>query len=192
MHNENGLSLATKWHLTDSRPVNFTDLSRNQDAHWQECITPPFSDFRKAAQKVRMFIPRGGQATGHARADHWLCFRNGEKFTQSSLGYVADTFVQLVELLTHTGRDPYVTASAEIARYWYPTLSLSLDVKKLLPENGVDWVFVRVEAKQIRNGRYDLEVVIMDVEGDVVALSHHVCMVLSAERNLVRSGKSKL
>lgn len=80
---------------------------------------------------------------------------------------------------------------------WYPTLLLNLDIKKALPEEGVRWLFVRLQAKQIKNGRYDLEVLAMDTEGDLVALSHHVCFAVSAERNLaarrkVEGSESKL
>lgn len=42
----------------------------------------------------------------------------------------------------------------------------------------------RLQTKVIREGRYDLEVVVWDEIGEVVALSHHVCFVVSAERNL--------
>ena len=72
------------------------------------------------------------------------------------------------------------------AKFWYPTLLLNLEVKKRLPDEGVEWLLVRTRAKVIRNGRYDLEVVVWDASGDVVALSHHVCMILSSERNLAQ------
>lgn len=68
--------------------------------------------------------------------------------------------------------------------YWYPTLLLNLEVKKALPEEGVEWLFLRVRAKQIKNGRMDLEVIVLDGDGDLVLLSHHVCFILGAERNL--------
>ncbi|TKA53131.1 hypothetical protein B0A55_13215 [Friedmanniomyces simplex] len=83
------------------------------------------------------------------------------------------------------------------ARMWYPTLLLNLDVKKALPAEGVKFLFTRLQAKAIKNGRYDLEVIVMDAEGDLVALSHHVCLAVSAERNLaarrkVEVGETKL
>jgi len=59
-----------------------------------------------------------------------------------------------------------------------------LDVKKLLPQGGVRFLSTRLQTKVIREGRYDLEVVVWDEMGEVVALSHHVCFVVSAERNL--------
>lgn len=72
---------------------------------------------------------------------------------------------------------------------WYPTLLLNLDVKKALPEEGVKWLFSRVQAKQIKNGRYDLEVCLLDAKGELVAVSHHVVYAVSAERNTAGRGK---
>jgi hypothetical protein len=87
-------------------------------------------------------------------------------------------------------KNPYDVSSSDTqaglakpVRYWYPTLVMNLDIKKVLPERGVDWLFGRVRAKQIKNGRMDLEVIIMDEGGDIVAISNHVCLVLGSERN---------
>jgi acyl-CoA thioesterase FadM len=75
------------------------------------------------------------------------------------------------------------TGNKNFAKFWYPTVLLNIDMKKALPEEGVEFLFVRTQAKRIQNGRLDLEVTIWDETGDVVALSHHVCLVLSASRN---------
>ena len=77
---------------------------------------------------------------------------------------------------------------SEWAKFWYPTILLNLDVKKALPAEGVEFLFVRVRAKQIKNGRMDLDVTILDESGDLVALSTHVALVLGSERNMKRSG----
>jgi len=69
---------------------------------------------------------------------------------------------------------------------------LNLDFKKVIPAEGLDWLFVRVAAKQIKNGRMDLEIIIMDAEGDIVALSHHVALALSADRNLAERNGAKI
>ena len=66
---------------------------------------------------------------------------------------------------------------------WYPTLLLNLDVKKALPEEGVRWLFSRVQAKSIKEGKYDLEVILMDEGGDLVATSQHVVFAVDAGRN---------
>jgi hypothetical protein len=60
--------------------------------------------------------------------------------------------------------------SSKPARFWYPTVLLNLDIKKSLPEIGVEWLFARVVTKSIKNGRMDLEIVILDEGGEIVAL----------------------
>jgi acyl-CoA thioesterase FadM len=79
------------------------------------------------------------------------------------------------------------------ARFWYPTVLLNIDFKKSLPAEGVEWLFVRVNTKQIKNGRLDLDIVIMDEGGEIVALSNHVGLALDSSRNLaVRKTGSKI
>jgi hypothetical protein len=74
--------------------------------------------------------------------------------------------------------------SINLSHFWFPTLVLNIEIKKLLPPEGVEWLFVRVRSKQVRNGRMDLEAVVLDEEGDIVALSSHVALLLSEERNV--------
>ena len=69
---------------------------------------------------------------------------------------------------------------------------MNLEVKKTLPPEGVEWLFVRVRPKQIKNGRMDLEVVILDEQGDIVALSQHVCLILDAARNMAERKDKKI
>ena len=76
------------------------------------------------------------------------------------------------------------------ARMWYPTLLLNLEVKKALPKEGTQWLFIRLQAKSIKNGRYDLEIIVKDAAGDVVALSHHVALAVSSERNTAARRKA--
>jgi len=86
------------------------------------------------------------------------------------------------------------TNNLKPAKFWYPTLLLNLDIKKSLPEEGIEWLFVRVDTKQIKNGRMDLEVVIMDEGSEIVALSQHVALAVGAERNLAerKTSNSKI
>ena len=71
----------------------------------------------------------------------------------------------------------------DLSRFWFPTLVLNIEIKKLLPPQGVEWLFVRVRPKRIRNGRMDLEVIVLDEQGDIVALSWHVALLVKGDRN---------
>jgi acyl-Coa thioesterase superfamily protein/acyl-CoA thioesterase superfamily protein len=187
---EEGVTFPTGWSL-EPAPLQ-ADLSKfdvGNDTHWVEQKDMPFSSFRKASNRVRFFFPRKGQFL-RSMSDQWICFRDGTKFTTESLGFVADMFPQVVESYRDED-DPYAVNVNKVqkkkpmgARFWYPTVVLNLDIKKALPAEGVKWLFCRTRSKQIRKGRLDIEVVIMDEAGELVALSHHVTLVLSASRNL--------
>jgi hypothetical protein len=186
---EKGVTFDTGYELSPPAPlVDLSLLRQDKDENWARQGAMPFASFRKASRKVQFHLPRRGQAF-RSIGDEWLCFSNGERFTNESLGYVADTFPMPVEQFREDKNLYDVSPSgAQLAvvkptRYWYPTLVLNLDIKKALPEEGVEWLFCRVRAKQIKKGRMDLEIIIMDKGGEIVALSNHVCLVLGSERN---------
>ncbi len=194
LHTESGLTLPTKWALHPAPyPVDISRLKSDTEPNWALQKNMPFAPFRKASQNVQFYFPRQGQVL-KSIADEWLCFSNGERFTTESLGYVCDMWPQVVESY-RAEKDPYQVDTPQhggvkdrnaMARFWYPTLLLNLEVKKLLPEEGVEWLFARVRAKEIKNGRMDLEIVILDEGGEIVALSQHVGLILGVERNMAQ------
>jgi len=193
---ESGLSFETGWKLEPPPyPISTLEaLANGTDPIWVENDSMPFPEFRRASHRIRFFFPRQGQQE-KGWSDHWITYRNGtERFTQDSLGYVCDMFPQVIESML-TSDDPYRVASGSgesrpRASFWYPTVVLNIDVKKALPEEGAEWLFTRCRSKLIKNGRYDIELIVMDEHGELVAISHHVAMVLSAQRNLVAKRKN--
>lgn len=194
---ETGADYPTHWEA-HPRPLpveSFQKLGADEDRNWTLKRRMPFPEFRKAASCFDMFIPRQGYFSP-ATVDQWMRLKSGEKWTNDALGYVVDAFPQIIEhfvLQEHGGYskelgreltwDEQCQVLNKLGRNWYPTLLLNLDVKKALPEEGVEWLFLRLQAKSIKNGRYDLEIIVKDAEGDLVALSHHMCMVVSSDRN---------
>ena len=199
LRTETGLSLPTKWSLYPPPvPLSSTNaLIDGTDQGWVRSMGR-YPGFRKASQRMKWWVPRRGQLEP-GMADEWLCWADGGRFTQSALGVIIDQFPQIVEIYPATNPvssdDTGVAATSVEANKkpnWYPTVLLNLDVKKALPEEGVDWLFLRVRAKKIKNGRMDLDIVVLDEEGDLVAISNHVCLILSAERNMTRSTTGKV
>jgi len=177
--NEEGVSFDTEYQLRPPRlSVDLGKLEQDADANWKREGEMPFSQFRKASQKVKWYFPRNGQAL-QSLADEWLCFSDGTNFTNSSIGLVADMFPQIVEAYRDQSQGPF----------WYPTLLLNLDIKKTLPPEGVKWLGVRVQVKRVKNGRMDIEVHVQDAEGELIALSHHVSLVVDASRNVATRRK---
>ncbi|WPH01163.1 Hypothetical protein R9X50_00399900 [Acrodontium crateriforme] len=206
---EKGVSFDTHWSINPKcLPVDLKALERDADRNWCLRVNWPFIEFRKATTKVNFYFQRGPEANPSI-VDQWVSLANGEGWTNESIGFVVDIFPQIIESFIlrdlasqqpgfeDLSFDEKMNELQKRARMWYPTLLLNLDMKKALPAAGVKWLFVRLQAKSIKNGRYDLEIIVQDAAGELVALSHHVCMAVSADRNLaarrkVGDGQSKL
>ncbi|KAK6438805.1 hypothetical protein LTR95_004987 [Oleoguttula sp. CCFEE 5521] len=80
------------------------------------------------------------------------------------------------------GRQPPPAAGWRIPRY-YPTVSMSIDVKHALPAQGVEWLYVRASTKCVLDGRVDIHVEVWDVEGRLVALSQQMWMAIDISRS---------
>ena len=198
---ETGLTLPTHFQLHPT-PIAAdlpALLTYGEDQNWALRRTQAFPKFRRAGKNIMMHLEKPGRRpVGRSRAilDQWVRFspleRHG-KFTNDCLGFVVDMFPQIVESYINAGRgesdleEKAPDLSNPRLKFWYPTLALNLDVKKLLPEEGTEWLFVRLQACVIKNGRLDLHVTVLDEVGDVVALSTHCSLVMDANRNTSRS-----
>lgn len=213
IHTETGLSLPTSYALyPPPLPADLLALARSgRDENYTSRARDPFPQFRRAAQNLQMFLVRPARRPdNHPKAmnDQWVRFAPNKnptgRWTNDALGFLVDMFPQIVEKYVNPhieeaglgqqsedeakawkGKDSGATA----AKYWYPTLALNLDVKKLLPEEGVEWLFVRVKAKAIRNGRFDLDVEVWDTDHGLVATSSHASLIVDSSRNTTRGAK---
>ena len=198
MLSESGVTFTTNYSLNPAPlPVDLKLLKADKDLNWGRQLEMPFASFRKATRKAEFYFPKVGQRK-KGSADEWIRLASGENWTNASLGYVADMWPMPVETFVNSSNpydvEPQKERKRPAAKFWYPTLLLNLDVKKALPEEGVEWLFARVETKQVKNGRMDLDVVILDEGGDIVALSQHVALVVGFDRNLAgrNNGTNKL
>lgn len=168
---EDGFTFDTQHELLPPPPaIDLAKLETDSDPNWMWSEVP-FAKFRKATAQVKFFLPRAGSVRPNI-VDEWICWSNGTNFTDTSIGFVADMFPQIVENFKNSTK-----------AFWYPTLLLNLDIKKALPAEGVKWLNVRAELKQVKNGRMDLGIWVRDAAGELVALSNHVGFVLDASRN---------
>jgi hypothetical protein len=65
--------------------------------------------------------------------------------------------------------------------YIISTMTIATEIKKLLPEDGVKWLFMRVTVKSLKNDRMDYDIDMLDEYGDLVATSHQLVQVISIE-----------
>lgn len=195
---ETGLSLASGWTLSP-RPAIFVfpqkSTSRDfgsdqtiQTSPWKRARVP-HPEFRKATSHVEVYVAEtASQNASHRHlTDQWAALRwtdeDGRsvegRWTNEAAAFLLDVFpTALTNLEAEATADDSVTAPM-----WFPTLSLNIDFKKELSKDGVEWLFSRVTMKSIKNGRTDIEVVLMDESGELVALATQAGLAMSSARN---------
>lgn len=197
---EVGLSADAGWRLSPaalpgSGPNGGVDLATlgrvGRDGGWVRQAAS-FPQFRRAAQQVELYGPDAALGK-RSIVDQWARFRpNGDceaHWTNEAVAYLTDMFPMALDGLDDvasaaSGGQGQAASADKSARYWYPTVTLNIDFKKRLPPQGVEWLYSRVHTKVVRDGRTDINVVILDEQGEVVALSTQVGLVLSASRNV--------
>ncbi|KAK7994641.1 hypothetical protein PG991_016229 [Apiospora marii] len=212
-----GISLPTGYEGTDAAALpplpDFEALkARVRDGTWEEPEIPKHvSTLMRSLQNWHFYIPQK-EPFSPGVLDMWIRLASGEPITQAALAYVVDsfpynmhTFLAAPEIrqLLQSQPDPQGETEekraqrAEVkerdegrAALWFPTVVMNLEAKTALPAEGVEWLAARVTSKQIKDGRFDLDILVRDVDGELVALSHHVAMIVSVERNTKKMGVS--
>ena len=175
------------------QPADLSKLLRDgTDSNWKTG-TKPYVSFRRSSQHQQNYLPSSqpNSTDWKGIVDEWVRFTpysdlepsSTGKWTNSVLPYVVDNFPPPIEQIA-------VTEGSETPKFWYPTLMLAIDFKKLLPPEGVEWIFLRCRAKVIKNGRMDLDVTILDEQGEVVAVATHSTLILDISRNTTRNKKA--
>ncbi|KAI6084449.1 thioesterase-like superfamily-domain-containing protein [Hypoxylon rubiginosum] len=205
-----GLSMPTRYEAapTSALPAlpDFGALKAKQaDDKWELSRLPKGSESWRSLRNWSFYLPRGEPPVPGV-VDEWVRMTSGERITQNTLGYVVDSFPW--NLHTFFGAPearPASTAGSQGQKertrpneaqgedqrvgLWFPTVVMNIETKALLPREGVEWLAVRLIAKQIKNGRFDIDILVRTVEGEIVALSHQVAMIVSIERNTKKASR---
>lgn len=182
---ESGVTLPTQWKLEHAPPnADLSKLPSGEDESWERMNIPIMKKV-PMLNNLEYYSRRGGHVlpTTH---DYWVRLGNGERFTQTSLGFLADAGPPLmVESFRPVDKSAPIPPGgfAFNKGFWYPTLTMTLEVKRKLPDDGLPWIRSRVVAKEVKNGRYDAELLMFNEEGELLAISNHVAMAMDIERN---------
>lgn len=191
LEREKGVTVPTRFEIAaNPAPADLHKLPLNQDPNWER-MHMIIMTWVPMMENIEWFHPRAAPSNP-ATYDFWIRQASGERFTTTSLGYVADIGPPLiVERFRPEGPDAVIPEGgfAFDKVFWYPTVAMSLEVKKALPLEGEEWLRLRIAAKVIHNGRYDAEVIIFDPSGDIVGLSNHVALAVDGARNFSRGKK---
>ncbi|KAL8954141.1 MAG: hypothetical protein Q9222_000024 [Ikaeria aurantiellina] len=191
MSNEEGMSFPTSYKL-DNPPPAPTALS--SDPGWLTWVYPwSPNSYLKAASHFRWFSPENGTADPSI-IDLWLTPLTSEagSFTTEMLGSIADHWAESLENyrpdsvfshpnLTKATKAGNTDLGTDIQNppWKYLTQSMSMEMKKVLPPEGVKWLFLRARIKKIQKGRLDAEIVILDEGLELVAVSQQVTLIIT-------------
>lgn len=194
---EVGASGSTSWtlhppSLPGSGPngrVNLSALAaEGRDGVWERSQHDSKS-FRWAGQHIEVFSPAKDSAGPDRRAtvEQWARFQPGgerkARWTDEAVAYLVDMFPEALDELGRVASSG-MPGNHKTEFFWYPTVTLNVEVKKQLPLQGVEWLYSRIHSKVIRNGRTDINVVVLDEEGEIIAVASQVGLVVSASRNI--------
>lgn len=189
---EKGMTLRTTYSLpSPPPPVDLAALVKsNGDAHWKR-QEPLYAGTRlRFTDNTLVYIPRRGHPDKSVN-DYWLRLACGERWTNPSLIFVPDATLTIIEGYRGAkGQKEDATNFAHERVDWYPTLLMNLEIKRGVPEGGAEWLYMRTTLREARNGRFDMEFVILNEAGELVAHSQHVNLVVDSTRN-APTGKVK-
>ncbi|KAI0382374.1 thioesterase family protein [Hypomontagnella monticulosa] len=211
-----GMSSQTGYEVTPAAAIpeplpDFNILkAKGADDTWELSTLPQASSSSiwRSLHNWCFYMPRG-EPVVPGMVDMWVRMASGERIKQGTLAYLVDsfpwnlhTFLPSPEMrkLMAAASQPQGKAQAtrgeapkqedERADLWFPTVVLNMEAKMALPEEGVEWLAVRIASKQIKDGRFDLDMQVRNVDGELVVLSHHVAMIVSIMRNTGKKGGS--
>ncbi|RAH47406.1 thioesterase family protein [Aspergillus brunneoviolaceus CBS 621.78] len=196
---EVGPAVTGPWQASFSPPVvDFRVLAeKGGDGAWVRNQSPPPGLF--AAGHAELFFPVSTLASAKTLEDQvkgvveqWARFTPGgepARWSNEAVLYLADMFppalnrmgAMEIQRLKQIGA---ISAEAKAGPFWYPSVTLNVDLKTRLPAEGVEWLHSHVVTRMLRGSRADLEVVIHNEQGELVLTSTQVALVVDAARNL--------
>ncbi|KAL3487471.1 thioesterase-like superfamily-domain-containing protein [Aspergillus germanicus] len=195
--------------------IDFNALGENGfDGEWK--AGPVASPTLHAAKHLQAYSPASTlrPKTVEERAkqvvDQWSRFAPGgvlARWSNEAVVYLADIFPAALDRLgamedmaalrategnANSGDGNKVATGEGLVQFWYPTVTMNIDLKSRLPREGLEWLHTRVVTRMLRGSRADLEVHILDQDGGLVATSTQVALVVDPARNGKGRGEGKL
>lgn len=208
-----GPTVPTSWRLRpEPKPVDFDKiLAHKRDDNWIPAHVTgeviPFTG-RQIVLNSRDGFPDAGVC------DAWNTFLGDERMDATYLTMMTDCIPSLSDSLLKNGglydvhknfallqqgdkENPGVPVEltntlkeAIRAKVFNHTITLDIEFKRRLPEEGVKWTFTRAATRMFEGGRFDLDVTICDEKLDILVLARQVVLALDSKRKF-GGGKAK-
>ena len=176
------------------------------DAHWLP-VTLTDEIFPVLGRQVSL-IPRGGFPIDGI-CDCWYSFQNNERMDAPYLTMMTDCIPPMSDTLLRNGSFYDVHRMSRDIEAWakkHPgvpaklthtleaamrvpilnhTVTLNIEFKRRLPEEGLRWIFSRAESRMLQGGRMDLDVTICDQNLNLLCIARQSILALDAKRKLM-------
>jgi acyl-CoA thioesterase len=142
-------------------------------------------------RKLRQYIPAGGpnlrwnDRLGPGYREEWIKMDDESGFDVRILGKLCDPFLSMP---TTYPPDPN-EAMKNLMAFVYPTISMTTEIRR--DPKGAGWLFVKIRSQKVENGRYSVDITILDEEGDLVALSRNMGLMIAVPGGLKVVGSAE-
>jgi hypothetical protein len=100
------------------------------------------------------------------------------------LGKLCDRFLSMP-----TTYPPDPNEAMKIMAFVYPTISMTTEIRR--DRKGAEWLFVKIQSQKVENGRYSVDITILDEERDLVALSRNMGLMIAVPGGLKVVGSAE-
>ncbi|KAK0114175.1 hypothetical protein ONS95_013675 [Cadophora gregata] len=176
------LPLSKNLNLTfPTRPSIPLSQIPNRETDCEELTHPAFfSNVAPCILKFTGWVVKGSYGVdlrlsdrfGRCTKDIWYRRGDGEDWDLESLGVLCDFIDGAPANWSPHRKDLQVGVR-------FPTLCMTSEIKK--DPKGLKWVFMRARSLKIENGRFDSLVYICDEQGDLLAFSKHVSLIIEGK-----------
>ncbi|KAH9902334.1 thioesterase family protein [Xylariomycetidae sp. FL2044] len=201
-----GPSAATEWRLRDPEPAPTPDFGKIEayepDDHW--IPTRVVNEVLPFTGRLLILKARRGNPVGVL--DAWNRFVGGERVNPAYLTFMTDVFPSMADTLLRNG-GPYDANGPNAAmEEWAEknpgvpfeqhgslqdvmratvfnnTVTLDVEFKRRIPDEGLGWVFTRVATRMFEGGRMDLDITICNQEMDILCLARQAVLILDVKK----------
>ncbi|KAI9314635.1 thioesterase-like superfamily-domain-containing protein [Dichotomocladium elegans] len=171
-------SILTMGNMDAEKGVTFIHTPWSEKPPSFQAMEPNIADFMseyvELYQDMSTFPPvMGGETPGKPEVHHCVGFRDGRTIDYPSLAYYSDMFIH-----------PNYSLGEKIlgGRRWNPTMQLEIQFKRR-PAADMKRVLGSFRVPHIINNRFDLDGALFDMDGQLLAITRHQCLLVPWDRN---------
>ncbi|KAK5174296.1 uncharacterized protein LTR77_001376 [Saxophila tyrrhenica] len=197
-----GMSLPTPYTPSPPiPPISFPLLRAGHDPLWTNFHRPyDISPNTRFLSNFHIAVERTAHADKRTMQSYLGWAHPHSRWTTASLGVACDLFLPASENFFDSYRSAQGMADEAVSvetsghkgtsvpwtrPYWYLTLNVSIEVKRALPEEGVEWLFIRMRTKEVVEGKIDVSGEVWDAEGRLVAVTQQLWVVVEVPNGVV-------